>query len=343
MAALFRPVVEMSGVAPSGSPTQGYLRDSRQERVYSLLAQIVGPGPAALYRDASRMRSEEPPYQTTVHLVGHCLREVESAVRGVVAPKHFADDADKTHKRQIESAMRLLGLPEDGDVSKAWQELNLVSWVHRRNLSLRPIDEAFQSTCDHFDAVFDVILRRFASSFQLCLTRVDVLRNTSSPGAEEVKALRQGVPNHRTVFERFFSGALSTQWIAALSEDGFFESPPENAITPMLAYALRIVPESPDTAEMIVSSLNPNSNDGASLYLQVLLALPPDRCAAKLPSVLDWLQSAPSITGMTGLLGSIAANLADAGFTDEASALLAALSSQPTAPSMITGADHGDE
>lgn len=51
--------------------------------MYVRLASI-GPGPATFYKDACRIMEADPPFETATHLVGHCLREIESALRKVL-------------------------------------------------------------------------------------------------------------------------------------------------------------------------------------------------------------------------------------------------------------------
>jgi hypothetical protein len=57
--------------------------DARQERVYRRLLQ-VGPGPAALYKDACVLRSQAALLESTSHLVNHLLREANSGIRAVI-------------------------------------------------------------------------------------------------------------------------------------------------------------------------------------------------------------------------------------------------------------------
>jgi hypothetical protein len=57
--------------------------DARQERVYRLLLQL-GPGPAALYKDACVLRSQAAALESTSHLVNHLLREANSGIRDVI-------------------------------------------------------------------------------------------------------------------------------------------------------------------------------------------------------------------------------------------------------------------
>ncbi len=57
--------------------------DPRQQRIHDRLS-LIGPGPVDFYRAACRLMAMHPPLETTTHLVGHLLREIESALRAVV-------------------------------------------------------------------------------------------------------------------------------------------------------------------------------------------------------------------------------------------------------------------
>jgi hypothetical protein len=59
--------------------------DERQRRIYERLKK-AGDGPAAFFLDACRLMTIEPSLVTTTHLVGHCIREIESALRKLLVP-----------------------------------------------------------------------------------------------------------------------------------------------------------------------------------------------------------------------------------------------------------------
>lgn len=60
-------------------------KDEQERRIYERLL-LVGVGSAAFYRDACRILTLDPPLATTTHLVRHCLREIENALRAVLRP-----------------------------------------------------------------------------------------------------------------------------------------------------------------------------------------------------------------------------------------------------------------
>src|SRR5437773_358430 len=106
--------------------------DRRQKRIYERLA-LVGEGPAAFYRDACRIIATEPPFETTTHLVGHCLREIESALRSVLKPAvgntTLSNGSKKNvtgeerHKHDITIILQGLDIPETDPIAQLWLRL----------------------------------------------------------------------------------------------------------------------------------------------------------------------------------------------------------------------------
>ena len=89
------------------------ITDPRQERIYRRLS-LLGPGPAAFYRDACRLMAEDTPLETKTHLVAHCLREVEGALRQVLLPYGFTSrkGSNDSHRTQIETILRTYDVEE---------------------------------------------------------------------------------------------------------------------------------------------------------------------------------------------------------------------------------------
>ncbi len=61
-------------------------KDAQQERIYIKLHSLVGRGASAFYRDACRLMEMDNSLESTTHLVGHLLREIESSLRSVLVP-----------------------------------------------------------------------------------------------------------------------------------------------------------------------------------------------------------------------------------------------------------------
>jgi hypothetical protein len=80
----------------------------RHERIAQWLRKQVGPGAEAFFRDACGMLYANPQPRTVTHLVGHALREVESAVRAVLEPANVQTGAgDDRHRARIRATSHL--------------------------------------------------------------------------------------------------------------------------------------------------------------------------------------------------------------------------------------------
>src|SRR5947208_6078501 len=130
------------------APSTFSFGDPRQERIYRLLG-LIGPGPAAFYRDACWMMSDANPLESTTHLVAHLLREIESSIRDVL---ETVTARPKGHKDEIRAILAALEIPETDQVATAWlnlagmdNEYALHSRAHRDALSgPRSLDAEFQ-------------------------------------------------------------------------------------------------------------------------------------------------------------------------------------------------------
>lgn len=105
-------------------PHDLHLLDEQQHRIYDRLKK-AGDGPAAFFLDACRMVRLEPSLETTTHLVGHCLREIESALRDLLVPLSRDPHKDTTNEQLVEirQILAAAGIPDDDPRSLRWQEI----------------------------------------------------------------------------------------------------------------------------------------------------------------------------------------------------------------------------
>src|SRR5216684_8576005 len=210
--------------------------EPRQERIYRRLA-LIGPGPAAFYRDVCRLMTQGSLLESTTHLVAHLLREIESAIRKVLLPYDYvgpAGEQEAKHKPQIEAILRAYGIADTDPVAVGWrkladqgEDLRPVSLAHRNALAEpRPFDDVFRGFCADVEGIFDMILERFEGQFVASFRILDELLAKPIPTRADVQALRQRVPNNFTSLEYFFSRVSAARWLEVLEEEGFFRRPP---------------------------------------------------------------------------------------------------------------------
>ena len=156
-------------------PEQPYsFRDQRQERIYRLL-RLIGDGPAAFFRDACKFMDSPLDFHSTTHLIGHLMREVEGALRDVLAP--HVPDGENQHRREIQSILSILVIPEDHPAAQLWLRLpgrgGLQSRAHRdAQFMPRLIDDRFLRDWDSLLVILDYVLEKFEQTY---LTYHDIL------------------------------------------------------------------------------------------------------------------------------------------------------------------------
>lgn len=215
--------------------------DPRQERIYRRLL-LVGPGPAAFFKDACALMADGGGLQTTPHLVAHLLREVESGLRAVLLPYGFEGPAPcphcqnqpGSHKQEVKAILAAYGMEEAEAASEAWlrltgwdKETGLARLAHRRALGPpRPPDEGVRRAWEDAQELLDVVLAKFETRFLEPFKLVDDLLALEAPSAADVKRLRNNVPNNPVTLGHFFDKLVNVKWLALLDKEGFFGYPP---------------------------------------------------------------------------------------------------------------------
>lgn len=308
----------------------------RQQRIHRLLLEFIGPGQADQYEDARRLLGEQPPHKTTVHLVAHLLREIESAVRSVCAapqPSTTPVECDTCgvhsgHQASISDAMAALKFENDEPIGQLWRStIGLEKLAHRNNFSTRTINREFLDLCETFDVLLDVVLPRFADLFRVAIERVGALRQKVTPSKADYAILRRRLPNHHSVYGAFFADKLPDRWSALLLRMGFFSPPPENATEASFSYACRFVGEEPTTSHAIVSKLpTPRGFQQIRDFIGVILVVSPVERKDLFPKLLEAVHTEPrgskTFRLLVDELGKVAAQLARDGFIEDASSLV---------------------
>ena len=176
--------------------------DSRQRRIYEELRELVGPGPAAFFRDACWLMANPEALHSTAHLVAHLLREIESAIREVLKPVAESTSTisvgDGRHKEQIKQILSAIGIGEDTPAAVAWFELadKLHSFAHRRGLDVPRSPEEISELWNRSQTLIDVLLRAIREHFLTWIQVLDKLLTQKQPTREDIKILAQEIPNN---------------------------------------------------------------------------------------------------------------------------------------------------
>jgi hypothetical protein len=327
-----------------------YRSEPRQEWIYGKLMQLVGPGPAAFYKDACQLIAEPRHLESTTHLVSHLLREIESSLRDVLEPiveeGKIKDGNENAHKEEIVAIIRYLDIPESEPISKAWLKLAekgeaypLHARAHRRDLSEpRALDQEFITFWGDMQTILKIVLDRFETHFASVFDVLDKMLANAKPTAADLETLRIHVPNNITTWSYFFRKLTNTEWLLPLKDAGFFSHPPEPrsddggktvryTMWPQSQYLARIASHDPDQVLMVILDLPETANPIVHADLtDAALAMPAGLAAEWAKKEAAWLDKRDSIDFLLPQkLGNLVGHLARGGQADVAVALARSL------------------
>src|SRR5215212_5261492 len=133
------------------------LEDPRQRTLYELLRRLVGEGPASFYVDACRHMSIDPPMNAVTHQVGHLLREIDTAMIGMlgfVTSGGQVEDTDnplddETRRRAVDAVLVAFEVPENARAEEAKRlARDLSRGREGRNTKIRSVLESLGIPAD---------------------------------------------------------------------------------------------------------------------------------------------------------------------------------------------------
>ena len=316
--------------------------DPRQERIYQKLLRLISPGQAAFYRDACRHMTEVPPFETTTHQVAHLLREVESALRDVLESviehterlKKKGRSGEKKHQAEILAILRGLDIPETDLVAQAWLKMpgrdnsyGFPARAHRDALGRpRGVDEEFKKFWDDMNSILDAILDKFETRYLTIFKFLDELLTKSTPSADDVKQLRNRVPNNQVTLSYFFDRLPSPAWLEPLQTEGFFRHPPEpdrdyeKGTTgfpswPESRYLARMAAHTPETVIEVIIQIPDTDNVRVHEDLaDAALVMPAEMAARWVKKEARWIEQQDRIGDiLPEKLGALVGDLAKGG------------------------------
>ena len=275
-------------------------------------------------------------YQSTTHLVGHLMREVESALRDVLKPQAPEEDVGRNsrHSREIRGILEALHIPEEHAVSQLWLSLpghaGLQGRAHRDALfTPRPVDEDFLALWNALQAILDFVLERFEQTYLDYLKALDELASIQNPTRTEAKRLKDQAPNNLIAHGYFFNKLTTVEWLEPLAAEGLFQRPPapephENGIHfvlwPQARYLARVAPDAPQAVADIILEIPYTENIGVLMDLaEAACAMPPDQAVRLIDQAKAWA-SGPyaALMLLPERLGRLISHLADGGYVEAA-------------------------
>lgn len=288
-------------------PIQFRFADPRQQMIYEEL-QLVGPGPAAFFRDACRLMQNERALESTSHLVAHLLREIESALRSVLRPiamevsEHNADS--RSQKGEVRVILQVLGISEDTQEARAWFELveSLHGFAHRSGLEAPRPPAGVHALWLRAQILLPVVLAGMRDRFLKWFRILDDLLTILHPTNDDLKKLANEVPSNPVTRGYFFDRLENPEWLEPLRQKGFFRHPPqpirneeEGTIRfppwPEARYLARMAQHKPECVAEIIREMDDTDNAAVpSDLLDALLAMPPIVSAQLVEKAAQWAE-----------------------------------------------------
>lgn len=311
--------------------------DPRRLRIRWRLGKLVGPGPAAFYSDACDLMDDPARLDSTTHLVGHLIREIESALRAVLSPIASSSDTttategkksqgDDAHKQGILAILTALGIPVRDPVAEKWldQAGTYHTRAHRRNLAgPAAVSDAFVQVFEDFQGILDYVLDKMEANFASVIATLDQLAVKSPATADDVKFLLNNVPQDFVALGRFFETISDPSWFSLLRNAGLFGEPPDPELHddntvgfppwPQVRYLVRMASVLPDEVTETVQNIPRTDNAAVNAgIIDIGRALPVINAAQLLPRLTETLEARYRI-GFPMRLAQLIGSFSDAG------------------------------
>lgn len=341
---------------PDRSPAEFRFTHPRQQKIYVDLGHLVGPGPAAFFRDACWLMENKGVLHSTSHLVGHLLREIESAFRAVLKPIGASnkDEQPTSQKAQIEAILKALGVARDSAEKQAWFELadKLHGVAHRRGLEGPRAPTEAQELWESVQTLLPVLLDGMRSRFLKWLPVLDELLAKSQPTPDDIKKLANEIPNNVVTRSYFFERLDNPEWLEPLWKKDFFRHPPapvrdeeQGTIRfppwPEARYLARMAKHKPELVAQIIQQMDDTENTFVQGDLvEAMLSMPADVSVQLADKAKKWAESPYSL--LPEKLGQLMAHLSKAGKIEKALEIAQVLLDVfPDTQKSVNGAEGG--
>ena len=212
--------------------------DPKQGRIHKKLLEI-GLVPAGFFKDACEMWEEEPPKQSKTNLIAHCMREVMGTIIDLLLPVDFAVSEQgkknqESHKEKVKAILEAYEIDPDSDIAQLWlrtankhDDIAIYHFVHRSNLGFPASrGSSFKDLWENVQIILDAVLNKMEGKYLGFFEILDQLITLKTVTPDDVKKLKEKVPNSPVTYNHFFEKLDNPDWLTPLKEEGFFKTPP---------------------------------------------------------------------------------------------------------------------
>ncbi len=265
-----------------------------QVLILDLLKRLIGPGPETFYRDAIRIANGEIVLESATHVAGHLIREVLSSILQVLAYSlgyEKANDESNKNEQLLVFVVKHLKIDKSDDLIDKWKELGLDKIAHRAALDYRIPDTEFKKAWANAETVLSVLLTEFEKRYSEGREKILELARREEPTKNDLKYLRNNVPNGRVALNAFFQNA-KPGWLSHQEfRKSYFKNPPRtlNDFQPEWAesqYLVRSLQHQLSAVVECVKIIPPTDNSNVVNDICSIVCKLPESC---LLDVFDYL------------------------------------------------------
>jgi hypothetical protein len=261
------------------------------EQIYKLLEDFFGKDSnvPAFYRDAWFILNNSHLFKTSSHLIGHCLREIESGILDTLLLKEKEecregkDGRAKKIEKITDDVLNLIGCDKEkelNEIKRKWKKLELHKYAHRRNIDSPRDIEKVKKIFEDFNSTLSALLPYLSLYVHKIKQKIDELINSGNKN-NVLKAFGKTIPKNPYFLSYFFSKIDST-WLSKLREKGFFKNPPEPyqegmyiiyPTWPQTEFLKRVIKEDPKATEEVIGCILEMGENGNAKILDELIEI----------------------------------------------------------------------
>jgi hypothetical protein len=260
-------------------------------QIHELLEDFFGKDSnvPAFYHDAWFILNNSHLFKTSSHLIGHCLREIESAILDTLLLKEKEecregkDGRAKKIEKITDDVLNLIGYDKEkelNEIKRKWKKLELHKYAHRRNIDSPRDIEKVKKIFEDFHSILSTLLPYLSLYVHKIKQKIDELINSGNKN-NVLEAFGKTIPKNPYFLSYFFSKIDST-WLSKLREEGFFKNPPEPYKEGMyiiyptwhqIEFLKRVIKEDPKATEEVISCILEMEENGNAKILDDLIEI----------------------------------------------------------------------
>lgn len=207
---------------------------AKQIRILGNL-HYIGEGPRIFFQDAIALINDSS-LESKQHLIGHLMREIDSAIRSIVKPLLNSNSETKKsskcdgHEASIKDTLLFLGIDHQSDVGMLWlkygntkSEIQFHKFAHRKDLTYRTFNDEFYREWQNFEIILDEVLDRFTRKYLYFIKEAERFSSLVVVSASDESTFRNTIAPGSPLFRVFIGKLTSIAWFDSLMRMNYFQ------------------------------------------------------------------------------------------------------------------------